>query len=257
MMQGSLKMESKSSVYKGKYHIDLRDVDFTKKLKLSTLFSYFQDTASLASVDLGFGIETLEKKHGVAWILTRICVEIERYPMWDEVITIETWPLEPGKVEFDRDFFVKDSSGEIIIRAVSKWVIMDITERKIKRSEVIGIHYPEKRTERAIEGKLGKLKDFGQLEVAYNKVIGYSDIDFNGHLNNSKYVDYIMDFFQVEDHKNHTIRTIDLNFIQEALPGDSITLYRDTSRLNENLIYIEGVSLTDNSVVFKSRVTFN
>ncbi|MGV3487493.1 MAG: acyl-[acyl-carrier-protein] thioesterase [Tuberibacillus sp.] len=247
-------MQSVSSLFKRNYHIDLRDVDFTKKLKLSTLFGYFQDIASLASLDLGFGIETLEKKFGVAWILTRIRVDIQRYPIWDEEITIETWPLEPGKVEFERDFLVKDARDEIIIRAVSKWVIMDIQERKIKRTEFIGITYPENRTERAIEGKFGKLKNFGNLETAYKKVIGYSDIDFNGHLNNSKYVDYIMDCFHVDDHKNHTIRTIDLSFIQEALPGDTITLVKDTSKLEEHLIYIEGLNQKGHDVIFKSLI---
>lgn len=250
-------MGSVSSVFKRNYHIDLRDVDFTKRLKLSTLFGYFQDIASLAAEDLGYGIETLEKKFGVAWILTRIRVEIIRNPIWDEEITIETWPLEPSKIEFDRDYLVKDANGEIIIRAASKWVIMDIKERKLKRSELIGIRYPEKMTVRALDSKLGKLKDFGKLESAYNKVIGYSDIDFNGHLNNSKYVDYIMDCFHVKDHKNYTLQTIDLNFNQEALPGDSITLYKDTSGLDENLIYIEGVNQKDNSLVFKSLITLD
>lgn len=245
-------MESISSVFKQKYHIDLRDVDFSKKLKLSTLFSYFQDIASLASENLGYGIETLDEKFGVAWVVTRIRVGITRMPIWDEEITIETWPLEPGKIEFDRDYLVRDANGDVIIRAVSKWIIMDIKERKIKRSEVIGIHYPEKITERAIEGILEKIKHSGTLEEVYNKVIGYSDIDFNGHLNNSKYVDYIMDCFPVEEHKKYTIETIDINFNHEALPGDSITLYKDTSRLGEDLIYIEGVNQRDNNIVFKS-----
>ncbi len=247
-------MEAITSIYKQNVHIDLRDVDFTKKLKLSTLFSYFQDIASLASENLGFGITTLEKKFGVAWILTRIRVDILRSPDWDEEITIETWPLEPSKVEFDRDYFVKDKDGNTIIKAVSKWVIMDLKERKLKRTEFIGIHYPEKITERAIAGKLGKLKDFGKLEKAYDKVIGYSDIDFNGHLNNSKYVDYIMDCFPIHEHVNHTIKSIDLNFNHEALPGDTITLSKDTSAFHENLIYIEGKSQTDNRVVFKSQI---
>ena len=248
-------MDIESVIFKRDFHIDLRDVDFTKKLKLSTLFSFFQDIASLAAEHLGFGIATLEGKHGVAWVLTRIRVDILRHPLLDENIVIETWPYEPGKVEFDRDYLVKDANGEVIIRAASKWVIMDIQERKIKRSEVIGIRFPETRMERVIEGKLPKLKDFGKLEAVYNKVIGYSDIDFYGHLNNSKYVDYIMDCFQVKDHKNNTIHTIDINFNHEALPGDSITLYRDISRLNEDLIYIEGVNQTNNNVVFKSLFT--
>ncbi|GGH89145.1 acyl-ACP thioesterase [Pullulanibacillus pueri] len=248
---------SGSSLTKGNYHIDLRDVDFTQKLRLSTLFSYLQDIASQASEELGFGIKTLEKTFGVSWILTRICVDIIRMPIWDEEITIETWPLEPGKAEFDRDFFVKDANGNIIIKAVSKWVIMDIKERKIKRSDFINIHYPEKRTERAIEGKLAKLKDFGHLESVYQKVIGYSDIDFNGHLNNSKYVDYIMDCFTIDEHKKHTIHTIDLNFNQEALPGDTIALYKDVSKSNEQVIYIEGINQMNHHVVFKSLITID
>jgi acyl-ACP thioesterase len=250
-------METISSVFKRTYHVDLRDVDFTKKLKLSALFGYLQDIASLASIDLGYGIETLEKKYGVAWILTRIRVDIDRLPKWDEEILIETWPLEPGKIEFDRDFLVKDANGKTIIRAISKWVIMDIKERKIKRSELINIRYPENMTERAIEAKLGRMKDFGQLEVAYKKVIGYSDIDFNGHLNNSKYVDYIMDCFPVAEHKKHSLRSVDLNFMHEALPGDTLILLKDVSKAGEGIIYIEGVNEKDNHAVFRSRLTID
>ncbi|WP_251554089.1 acyl-[acyl-carrier-protein] thioesterase [Neobacillus muris] len=246
-------METVTSLYKKKYHIDLRDVDFTKQLRLSTLFVYFQEIASLASENLGFGINYLEKEFGVAWILTRIRVEITRTPYWDEEITIETWPLEPGKVEFDRDFLVRDQNGKIIIRAVSKWVIMDIHSRKLRRSDKIGIYYPDNITERAIGGRLEKLKDYGSLETAYTKVIGYSDIDFNGHLNNSKYVDFIMDCFDVEDHKNYSIKTIDINFQHEALPGDIITLQKDVSAADQNLIYIEGVNQAENKVVFKAQ----
>lgn len=247
-------MDSITTVYRMKYHVDLRDVDFTKKLKLSTLFSYFQDIASLAAENLGFGIEKLEMKFGVAWILTRIRVEIMRIPEWDEDLIIETWPLEPGKVEFDRDYLVKDKNGNIIIRAISKWVIMDITERKLKRSDLLGLRYPEKIKERAIDCKVSKLKDFGSLKLAYNKVIGYSDIDFNSHLNNSKYVDYIMDCFLLEEHNKFVIKAIDLHFQHEALPGDTITLCKDLSKKDENVIYIEGMNKEKNIVVFKSQV---
>lgn len=247
-------MEPFTSVYKRNYHIDLRDVDFTKMLKLSALFGYFQDVASLAAENLGVGIEALEKKFGVAWVLTRIRADIMRNPGLDEEITIETWPLEPSKVEFDRDFLVKDTNGNTIVRAVSKWVIMDIKERKLRRTELIGAQFPDPPRERAIDGKLAKLKDFGKLEPLYNKVIGYSDIDFNGHLNNSKYADYIMDCFSVQDHLNYTIKMIDLHFNHEALPGETISLNRDISVLDDNMIYIEGVNLKEEKDIFKSQL---
>lgn len=252
--KGVIKLESVSAVYKMNIHIDLRDVDFTKKLKISTLFSYFQDIASMASENLGYGIGTLEETFGVAWILTRIRVDLIRFPDWDEEVTIETWPLEPGKVEFDRDYLVKDKNGDMIIKAISSWVIMDINERKLRRSELIDLHFPETRKGRAIDHKLGKLKDFGNLQLVYNKVIGYSDIDFNGHLNNSKYVDYIMDCFLTEEHKKYAVKSIELNFLNEALPGDTITLYKDISKSDAGIIYIEGINQKDDKTVFKAKV---
>jgi acyl-ACP thioesterase len=44
--------------------------------------------------NLGIGINTLEQKFSVAWILIRIRVDILRNPEWNEDITIETWPQE-------------------------------------------------------------------------------------------------------------------------------------------------------------------
>ncbi|WP_231514766.1 acyl-[acyl-carrier-protein] thioesterase [Oceanobacillus salinisoli] len=243
-----------SALYKKKYHIDLRDVDFTKKLKLSTLFSYFQDIASLASENLGVGIDTLEKKHGVAWVLMRIRVDIERLPRWDEEVTIETWPLEPGKLEFDRDYIVRDGNEKRILSAVSSWVIMDLKERKLKRTKSLPFTFPAPIEERAIDGKLDKIKHSGPLEIVYSKVIGYSDVDFNGHLNNSKYVDYIMDCFPLEDHKKFATKSIEVNFIHEALPGDTIILQKDTSSLGMNKVYVEGVNEKDSNPVFKAQV---
>lgn len=240
------------TVFKENYHVDLRDVDFQKQLKLSTLFSYLQDVASLASINLGFGIHTLEQEYGVAWILMRIRVDIIRYPVWDEEITIETWPLEPKKLEFERDFIVRDHEGNIIVQAVSTWVIMDLNQRKLKRTAFIGFTSPEIVTERAIDCTLGKLKHSGQLETSYKKVIGYSDIDFNGHLNNSKYVDYIMDCFKMEEHEQYDVKTVEVNFINEAMAGDAIMLYKDTSS-DTNQVYIEGVNEQDQRIVFKAK----
>lgn len=242
------------SLYKKNYNIELRDADFTKKLKLSSLFGFFQDIASMAVDNLGIGINTIEQKFGVTWMLIRIRVDIQRAPVWNEKVTIETWCQEPKKIEFERDFVVRDAEGNIIIKAVSTWIILDIKTRELRKSELIAIKYPIFIKDRAIDCKLGKLKAFGQLELAYKKVIGYSDVDFNGHLNNSKYIDFIMDCFNFESHKKYGVKNIEVSYINEALPGNSISFYKDISALNSNLIYIEGVNEQDNKVVFKAQV---
>lgn len=151
------------SLYSKNYQVEVDHVDFSGSLKLSSLFTYFQDIAGIHAENLGMGMETLYEKHNALWVLARIRVDIVRYPLWNEEITIDTWPQEPGKIKFTRDFLVKDGQWNILDKAVSTWVIIDV----------------------------------------------------NRHLNNSKYVDFIMDCFSLNDHEKHSIRSIEINYSLE------------------------------------------
>jgi len=245
------------SIYKKKYHVDYGDSDYYKKLKLSSLFNNLQDIASLHSENLGIGINEIGQKHGVAWVLVRIMVDVTRMPNWNEDIVVETWPIEPKRLEFERDFLVKDTEGNILVRAISSWVIMNIEEREIRKTELIRIEYPPFVEERAINQRMGKLKPSGQLEMVYKKLIGYSDIDINGHLNNSKYIDYITDCFSMEKHGIYTVESVQVSYISEALAGDTIVFYKDISNLETGSVYVEGVNEVGDKVYFKACITIS
>src|SRR5690625_5238035 len=184
-------------IYRKKYHIDWRDIDFKKELKLSMLFSYFQEASSDASEELGYSIDRLEKEFGVTWVLMKMRVDITRHPKLGETITIETWPLEPGRLSYDRDFLVKDSEGNVSIKVITTWNIMNLKERRIERGQNVTISYPTIIKERAIDAKMKELKATDSLDTVYTKMIGYSGVDFNGRLNNARYVDLVMDAFPV------------------------------------------------------------
>ncbi|NLM09643.1 MAG: acyl-ACP thioesterase [Clostridiaceae bacterium] len=241
-------------LYKNNYTIGYRDVDFNKNLRLSSLFGYFQDTASMNVEKLGIGVDTLLERYSISWVLTKILVEINRIPAWNEKITVETWPHKPKKYEFDRDYRVRDEKGNVIVSAISNWVLLDINTREIKKSEIISSDYPVFPfiEERALDSRIRKLRPFGQLEAVYRKVIGYSDTDVNGHINNAKYIDYIMDCFSIEDHKKHTVKSIQVNYIKEVFPGDALVIFKDISKAN--LIYIEGVNEADQKPAFSAEL---
>ena len=152
--------------YKTKYTIGISDVDFMETLKISALFKYFQELASAHADLLGFGIDLISSKHNVTWVLVKIKVDIDRLPKWNEEIEIETWPLKPKRFEFQRDYIVRDKAGNVIIRAISDWVIMDVTSRELKKAELIQINLSNYIENRAIEERLGKLKPFGTPELA-------------------------------------------------------------------------------------------
>jgi acyl-ACP thioesterase len=185
-------------------------------------------------------------------------VDIERMPNWNEDILVETWPNEPKRLEFERDFIVRDIEGRVLIRAISSWVIMDIEKREIRKTELIRVDYPPFINERAISKRMGKLKPNGELKFVYNKQIGYSDIDINGHLNNSKYIDYITDCFSIERHGEYTVESVQVSYISEALAGDTIMFYKDISALDaqpQSTVYVEGIDQTGSKVYFKACIT--
>ncbi len=243
------------SVYKKKYHVDYGDADYYKNLKISALFNYFQDIASIHAENLGFGVEFLQKELGVTWVLVKILVKIERLPRLNEDIFLETWPLEPKKLEFERDFIVRDLEGNILVKAISSWIILDLANRELKKTDELPSRLSSYSSVRAIDGRIGKVKGGQQRIEVYKKVIGYSDIDINGHLNNSKYIDYITDCFTLEKHGQYSVDSIQVNYISEAFAGDSILLFKDISQLSTGTIYVDGMDETGSRSYFKANIT--
>ncbi len=108
--------------------------------------------------------------------------------------------------------------------------------------------------ERSKVSGAGWLQPAGDLEVAYRRVIGYSDIDVNGHLNNCKYIDFIMDCFPREVHRERRVASIEINFVHEALPGHTVAIYREAVPASPDLRYIEGVNTASSEVVFRAQL---
>ncbi|PYG90299.1 acyl-ACP thioesterase [Ruminiclostridium sufflavum DSM 19573] len=240
------------SLYKKKYCVEYGDSDYYKSLKLSSLFNYIQYVASLHSKNLGAGIDDIEKEHGLAWVMVRILLNIDRMPVWNEEIYIETWPVEPKKMEFERDFCVRDKEGKALIKAISSWVLLDIDKREIVKSESVNIDFPPFIGERAVNKRMSKIKSNGELMFVYSRKISYSDIDINGHLNNSRYIDFIADCFPIDKHCMYAVEEMQVNYINEALAGDTIALYKDISQFDTGNIYVEGVNEERDKVFFKA-----
>lgn len=235
-----------------KYHIMARDVDYNKKLKPSALFSFLEDVSSLHTDELGIGQEAIAKRANAAWIISRMRLHMDRYPVWKDDIIIETWPQLPQKYLFERDYLIKSADGEILGRGAAIWAIIDIDTRRPLPTDTIKIDYPEIRTERAIESKSERVAPFGELVEMAHRPVCYSDIDMNGHVNNSRYIDYIMDCYPVDTILKHPVKKLQINYIKEALPGETVVFYRSDNPSDPGHIYVEGRCKEDGRVIFKA-----
>jgi acyl-ACP thioesterase len=223
-------------------------------MKLCSMFSLFQEVAEPASVELGFGFDVMRGRHNAAWILTRIRVDVARPPVWRDEIVVETWNRRHSRATFERDFVIRSASGEAMAAAVTSWVVLDVDTHTMKTAADFGFNVPDIDMPRAIDCKLGHVRAPVALAAIRERAVGYSDIDVNGHVNNARYVDYVMDCIPMDMHTSRTVRTIEVGYWNEARGGDTISLRSAAHPDAPGTMYFEGADAAGGAVFFRARV---
>ena len=108
------------------------EFDFLDRIKPSAIMGYFQDIAATHAVELGVGFDDL-KVQGLFWVLNRLSAVIEKSPVIGEQITVTTYPHKPGTVDAIRDYIITDASGNTLIRGTSRWCVLDISSKAVRR----------------------------------------------------------------------------------------------------------------------------
>ncbi|MDR2611061.1 MAG: hypothetical protein LBC58_06350 [Clostridiales Family XIII bacterium] len=240
--------------YKTAYTIPNRDVDFMKRLRPGAMFGYFQDIASLHSENIGTGVARLANDFGVAWVLMRMRVDILRTPMLYEEITLATWPMVDSRILYDRDFTLADASGEVIVRGSSAWILMDLEKREIVKEKLFDYLTADFPSERALTEKPGRVRMPSSGKKIFDRSVTYSDTDYNGHMNNTKYIDVMMDSIGMDTLRESTPASIEVNYSREIRPGETLTLYKDDSLFETGRAIYADVRGAGNENLFTGKI---
>lgn len=156
---------------------------------LSHIFDYLQDICTMHAEDLNVGVDYMEG-HQSAFILNSWQVDIVRYPVLSEKIQIATWPYEFNGFYGLRNCKIEDGSGEILVRANSVWIFMDMQKGRPAKipPKLAGVYQAELGRRMDMEYLDRKIPDF-EAEAAGNCIqIPRHFIDSNNHVNNAKYI---------------------------------------------------------------------
>ena len=235
------------SIWKESFEIKSYHVDFKQTLKPSSFMQFFQEVASNHAATLGAGYEPLMARE-LFWALSRLKVEIIRMPRWGESILIETWPCGAEGLFFRRDFIVYDKDQEVIIRGVSGWLLLAVSTLRPQRPARIGIALPLNEGKRSLEYFPERITARTEL-VAFRKTVAYNEIDQNLHVNNTRYLDWATDCFQMKHYQEYTLEGFTLEFMSETHWGDEIELRIGSVGLTSN---IEAFELASGTTLFKA-----
>ncbi|MFC2135530.1 acyl-[acyl-carrier-protein] thioesterase [Bacteroidota bacterium] len=227
-------------------------IDLNKKLRLGTLFGYLQEAAYHHAENLEVGFTNLKESQKF-WVLSRSIIQIERYPLWGENLKITTWPKGVNRIFAMRDFDINDEDNQTIIKATSAWIVIDAkTRRPVKVLDEIK-DIDDNGGRAAIEEFPDKLL---MPEKPLKKKFGadYTSIDLNGHVNNTKYIDWITDCFNEDLYKTKEIMKLQINFNSEMYWNDEIELCHE--KMENGDILFSGNNITKETNAFQAKIKF-
>ncbi|WP_245535076.1 acyl-[acyl-carrier-protein] thioesterase [Leadbettera azotonutricia] len=200
------------------------DVDRSNRLTLGAAFGYFQEAAIAHADRLGVGFDAFAKI-GQGWILSRISVFMEKRPKFGEIVTVESWPRGWDMLFALRDYAIRDNSGKAIARGRANWLILDIEKRRPLRARDIMEKLPLNEGVDAFPAGTLNLKPKEGLAKTGERKAAYSDIDFYGHVNNARYIQWIQDMADPDMLDAADEIRLDINYVSEVLPGETVELW--------------------------------
>ncbi|MBQ7035348.1 MAG: hypothetical protein IJN34_06395 [Clostridia bacterium] len=195
-------------------------IDAMGNIRPRAVLALFQDAAGTHAEALGVGFEALLKKN-LLWVVTQIRYRVLKPIGEEQEITVETWPLPPNRLGFERCYRLLDAQGKLLIEGTSNWVVMDTQTRKMAAA---GDLYPpmEFCLDKTFEDRARRIKDFEAAAAACTITPDPSLIDGNGHVNNTHYASFAET--ALGGHQA-IIRAFQIDFLHEVLQGQPLSLF--------------------------------
>ncbi len=163
---------------------------------------------------------------GMAFVVLQNNAVITRRPAIGEHIVLKTWSRNVKGMRFFRCYRFEDEAGNTLIDSVATFALVDLNEHTLLRPAQFPAEV-EHQTER-LSGcpDPAKLKMPDGAQACGEHTVRLSQLDFNGHLNNTRYADILFDHLPA-DTASH-MSGFSITFSHEAKCGDTLCLSRAT-----------------------------
>jgi acyl-CoA thioesterase FadM len=225
------------------------DCDFRDEMKTSVALALMEEVACSSADELGFGYAYVQPR-GYAFMVTNICMEFLTPVRLGETVALKTWPLPPTRATFGREYQVLNADGEICINASSRWCLVDMQAGKLLPSKVIDNQdYSTYNTHRVFEDVVWKIPTFlpNEAELRYSMTVASSDYDHNMHVNNTRYADYCLNCFTIEELSVRKMKRFSITYAKQCKEGDELRFYR--KRTEKGAYLIQGFNAHGETVV--------
>ena len=235
--------------------------DFSGRMFLGHLGNQMLNAADFHSTDRGLGMKYLMSIKR-SWVLSRLVIEMYEMPAQYERFTIETWVENAMKFFTSRNFSVTGTNGKPYGYGRSIWAMIDTETR-----QPTNIYDIDNRaiTNWVVDNKPCPIEKSSRVKMSESPTwvktipIGYNDIDINGHVNSIKYIEHVLDLWDIAWYQEHRLRRFEIAYVAETYQGDQLSFFMEQTAENEYCVRLAKTeSQTKNQVeVCRCKVCFS
>lgn len=208
--------------------------DFASRLFMGHLGNHLLNAADFHSNDRGYGMNYLMPRHKT-WVLSRLAIEMLEMPKSYDKFTVETWVESAMKYFTSRNFKICASASDVSEETEkvygygkSVWAMIDTETRQ--PVDIFSIHdglikeyiETEKPCPIAASSRVKMGKDAELVRTIHTY---YNDVDVNGHINSVKYIEHVLDLFDLDYYKTHFLQRFEIAYVAESHQGDLLNFY--------------------------------
>jgi len=234
------------------YQAEVYSLDFRRQLTIPALSNYLLYAATCHAASRGFGFDDMAKRN-MLWVLSRLIIDIYDQERLSGPIRVITWIEGVDRIMTYRCFEITTPQGETLGFARSSWAGLNHDTRRPVSLENLGLQdYIVDRHCPITFDKFVTPTDAPEYAIPYT--VKYSDLDMNGHFNSVKYMEAILDIFDIERYRTHSISRFDIMYLAEGFYGMELIVNRKQINDNEYVASIckEGKPICRANVRFRA-----
>ncbi|WP_277044970.1 acyl-[acyl-carrier-protein] thioesterase [Prevotella multiformis] len=220
-------MEKLSKIGKYEFLAEPFHCDFSSHLFMGHLGNHLLNAADFHSNERGYGMNYLNTVRKT-WVLSRLAVEMDDMPGTYDRFSVETWVDDVMRFFTSRNFRITGQDGHVYGYGKSIWAMIDVETRQ--PADVLSVRgglikdYIEKEYPCPI-AQPSRVKMSGEASPVRMTDTCYSDVDVNGHVNSVKYIEHILDLWNLDWYRKHPVRRFEIAYVAESHQGDRLHFY--------------------------------
>jgi acyl-ACP thioesterase len=210
--------ENDIPIFVKEYEIRYKEVNDRQEATPVAILNFVEETAAAHCAYIGRNVYDLQKD-GIGWVLYAGCFHMDKYPKYREKIKIETWLSEIKGFRGYREYRVLSADNNTLYGGFrGMWLYFDLNRRKPIRVEEI---YNEKwplRNEIAINCDIIPSKELiTDSDIDKSFTVRRCDIDSNKHVNNVRYMQWLMESIPDSFYDKAQMQYIQGTFLNETI----------------------------------------